>query len=218
MSAKSRRLYLREWKAKNPGKQKLYESRRTPEQLKRRREYSRQWQIRNPSRCAAWSKKWRDKNPARSNAVTKRYRDANPEKVRAFGRNWRNKNRAHVNAHERERCATDPAHRLSRRLRNRVYQALHGKASKSDRTRKLIGCDVQFLMGYLEARFKPGMSWKNYGTVWEIDHRIPVSSYDLTDASHQRSCFHYSNLQPLFCGENKRKSDTPPPTHQAELL
>jgi hypothetical protein len=73
-------------------------------------------------------------------------------------------------------------------------------------------------MGYLEARFKPGMKWSNYGKMWEIDHRIPCASYDLSDPSHQRSCFHYSNLQPMFRGANQSKKDKLPPPHQAEML
>lgn len=70
-------------------------------------------------------------------------------------------------------------------------------------------------MGYLEARFKLGMKWSNYGKVWEIDHRLPCASFDMTDESHQRSCFHYSNLQPLFVSENRQKHAKLPAVEQA---
>lgn len=110
-----------------------------------------------------------------------------------------------------------PENKLAHSLRQRVRSAL-SKGAKSSTTFKLVGCSLEFLIGYLEARSKPGMSWKNYGTVWEIDHRIPCSSYDLTDPSHQRSCFHYSNLQPLFSRDNRSKGAKLPASHQAELI
>lgn len=91
-------------------------------------------------------------------------------------------------------------------------------ARRAERTAILVGCDTEFLRGYLEARFEPGMTWKNYGSVWEVDHRIPCASYDMTDPSHQRSAFHYSNLQPLFSRKNRLKSAKMPGIHQAELL
>lgn len=109
-----------------------------------------------------------------------------------------------------------PQARIAHSLRQRVRELIQG--AKPAKTLALVGCDARFLMGYLEARFQRGMKWSNYGTVWEIDHRIPCASYDLTDPSHQRSCFHYSNLQPLFCPGNRAKSAKMPPPHQAELL
>lgn len=60
---------------------------------------------------------------------------------------------------------------------------------------------------HLESKFKPGMSWKNYGPVWHIDHIKPCAKFDLTDPAQQRECFHWTNLQPLFALENLQKSD-----------
>lgn len=120
---------------------------------------------------------------------------------------------------KKRRLARDPYFRLTTNLRNRVNAAIRSaKAGKVAGTIALVGCDIQFLLGYIEARFKPGMSWSNYGKVWELDHHIPLASYDLTDASHQRSAFHYSNLRPLFSVQNATKGAKLPPPHQAEML
>jgi hypothetical protein len=54
-------------------------------------------------------------------------------------------------------------------------------------------------------RFRPGMTWENYGPVWHVDHIKPCAKFDLTDPDQQRACFHFSNLQPLFADENLRK-------------
>ena len=49
------------------------------------------------------------------------------------------------------------------------------------------------------------MTWDNYGK-WHVDHIIPVSRFDLTDPEQQKICFHFTNLQPLWGGENIGKS------------
>ncbi len=180
--------------------------------------YSREWH-RAHSKAAARRKKlglvrrtraewkvWMKEHPEYQAAVAKRY-------------NSQRKNKDKNNARERAKCAKDPSYKLGKRLRLRVRTAIRmGMGVKKTSTLKLTGCDIEFLRGYLEARFKTGMKWSNYGSVWEIDHRIPCAKFDLTDESHQRSCFHYSNLQPLFVPDNRRKKDKLPPTHQAELL
>ncbi len=48
------------------------------------------------------------------------------------------------------------------------------------------------------------MTWDNYGK-WQIDHKIPCASFDLTDPEQQKSCFHFSNLQPLWAKDNNSK-------------
>jgi hypothetical protein len=80
------------------------------------------------------------------------------------------------------------------------------------RTRRLIGCDADTLCLILEAQFFPGMTWANYGTVWHVDHIIPLAAYTLTDPEQQREAFHYSNLQPLWAHENMAKGDEVPGT------
>ena len=45
----------------------------------------------------------------------------------------------------------------------------------------------------------------------QAEHKRPCISFDLTDPSQQRECFHFSNLQPLWAHENlsKREKWTP---------
>ena len=57
---------------------------------------------------------------------------------------------------------------------------------------------------HIERLWLPGMTWANYG-LWHIDHIRPCASYNLLLLSHQRACFHYTNLQPMWAGDNLRK-------------
>lgn len=54
------------------------------------------------------------------------------------------------------------------------------------------------------------MTWDNWGNDegdWSIDHILPCALFDLTDAAQQHTCFHHSNLQPLWHIENVMKND-----------
>lgn len=65
------------------------------------------------------------------------------------------------------------------------------------------------LMTHLERRFKPNMSWDNYGKGWHIDHIIPRSAFNYTDPSHIdfKRCWALDNLQPLWAKDNLSKKD-----------
>jgi hypothetical protein len=41
--------------------------------------------------------------------------------------------------------------------------------------------------------------------VWHIDHIMPCAIFDLTRPEHQKRCFHFSNLQPMFASKNLKK-------------
>lgn len=94
--------------------------------------------------------------------------------------------------------------RILHNSRVRLYKAVKG-ALRNRRTAELIGCSMDFLIRYIASQWRPGMSWTNYGSKWEIDHRRPCASFDLTDPKQLRQCFHYTNLQPLWSRENKSK-------------
>lgn len=95
--------------------------------------------------------------------------------------------------------------RISGNLRSRLRYAIkYNNNVKSESTLKLIGCSIDFLMGWLEKSFTDGMTWANYGK-WHIDHIIPCVSFDLAQKENQEKCFHYTNLQPLWASDNFKK-------------
>jgi len=51
------------------------------------------------------------------------------------------------------------------------------------------------------------ISWENQGE-WHIDHIRPCASFNLDLEEERHKCFHYTNLQPMWCPDNISKSDT----------
>ena len=68
----------------------------------------------------------------------------------------------------------------------------------------IIGCNKEYLEKYIKDLLLDGMNIDNYGE-WEIDHIIPVSSFDFTKRENILTCFNYKNLQPLWWLDNRKK-------------
>ena len=82
----------------------------------------------------------------------------------------------------------DPAMRLRHRLQSRLRRRCAGSA-------ELLGCSLAEA-----ARALPTENGEH------IDHIIPCSRFDLTDANQQRACFNAANLQVLPARVNLGKS------------
>lgn len=82
---------------------------------------------------------------------------------------------------------------------------------------ELAGCSKPDFIDHIYSQFSRGMLWENYGKVWEFDHIVPCSKFNLYDHDERRKCFHFSNYQPKFVSENRHKSALVSPC-QPELL
>jgi len=177
----------------------------------------------NADKLRAHKKKYKENNADKIKAQKKIYRENNADKIRARNKIYRENNidkeraqykiysqRPEVkdrnNKRLKQRRRTDVNFRLTGNLRCRLRNALN-RNQKSASTLALLGCSVEQLKRHLEKQFVEGMSWNNIGTVFHIDHMIPCSLFDLSDAEQQRRCFHFTNLQPLFASENMTKGN-----------
>lgn len=123
----------------------------------------------------------------------------NLDKVRSQNRRWMINNREEYNRKHREKYNSDPYYKLYKNIRCMVGISIKRQCStKQEKTENLLGDTIPNVKQYLENQFKPEMTWENHGIIWEIDHRIPISSFNLTNLEEQKRCFHYTNLQPLF--------------------
>ena len=134
-------------------------------------------------------------------------RDYVKEKRKIYNREYREKNLERLKEKDRLYAKNvkrkNPQNRLKENIRRRILLALKNN-SKSLSLENLLGCEIKFLIQYLEKKFLKGMSWNNHGE-WHIDHIKPCVSFDLSKLSEQKKCFNYKNLQPLWAKDNLSK-------------
>lgn len=118
-------------------------------------------------------------------------------------RPWRKANPDKRREHKRRANAT-PRGRVIRSQRSRFAKFLNKKRT-TGRLADWIGCDWKTLIVWLEDLFEPGMTWDNYGTMWHIDHKLPLASFDLLDEKQAAKAWHFSNLQPMWAEDNEAK-------------
>ena len=117
----------------------------------------------------------------------------------------------------KQKRINDPAYKLIKRMRLRTKKVLgvnyRRATGMTDVYTRLGVNNGQELKKHLESKWKPGMTWENYGSQdgWVIDHIIPLKYYkdnfDLAnDIEIQKKAFGIQNLQPLWWLENAKKS------------
>ena len=144
----------------------------------------------------------------KAKAARKQYYAAHREQMLERNRIRRSTPEARLKANitRKKHYYSDISFRIACNLRSRIRQALR-KLTKSASTAQLTGCDLNELKAYITAKFQTGMTWENYGYYgWHIDHIRPCDSFDLSDPAQQRTCFHYTNLQPLWRSNNQSKN------------
>ncbi len=151
------------------------------------------------------TRKWRLAHPEKNRVCQRKWRVANPANCREHRVAYREKH----NKHMIERRKNDVQFHICGRLRSRTYKAVKNGQKAGSAVRDL-GCSIPELKARLEALWQPSMAWENYGRhkgtrCWEIDHIAPLVSFDLTDRKQLLEAVHFTNLQPLWADENKRK-------------
>lgn len=180
----------RKWREKNPNYMKEYS------QSEKSKEYHRKYYSEHKVEYITRKQQWRKDNPERETQSRQRYKAENKDKVNGYHRKWKETKRTNDVGYK---IVTN----TSRRIRYELNTLLKGKKTK--RTSELLGCSIEYLKTHLEALFEEGMSWDNYGKVWEIDHIIPCASWDFTNDFDNKCCWNYRNLQPLLKGKNRSK-------------
>jgi len=159
-------------------------------------------------RALDWWRKDYENNPEKYRLIrlknrekAKEYRLKNKEKIAQYLKEYAPK-------YFKMKLASDINYRLRWLLRGRISAAFKKNVKdKAFKTMELIGCTVIEAKQHIQNQFTKDMSWDNHGKIWEIDHIIPVSSFDLTKPEEQKKAFNYKNLQPLIKIENRRKGD-----------
>ena len=112
---------------------------------------------------------------------------------------------------EKWRWHNDPLFKLKKMMRSRFKKAMRENWVTGSFT-KLLGCTIKDLKQHIETQFhihpdtKEVMTWDNYGTLWQIDHKIAFCAVDLTIQEELAKVSNYINLQPLWDSEHNVKT------------
>lgn len=107
------------------------------------------------------------------------------------------------------KSATDVNFRLLKNVRGRIRFALLSQNTKKlHKTEEILGCSIPELKLFIESQFTEGMSWDNYKLDgWHLDHRIPISWFNLSNENCRKLAFSYKNLQPMWWQDNLSKQN-----------
>jgi hypothetical protein len=173
--------------------------------------------LKNKTQITIKIEKYRNEHAKYLNEKAKLYRKRNKERIKNqqklyiqnYYKTYRNEHKLehleYMKIYNKKMRKENVIFKLKYNLRTRLYIVLK-KNKKTTSVLKLIGCSIDFLKQHLESQFNTGMSWDNYGrNGWEVDHIRPCASFDLSKLEEQEKCFHYTNLQPLWMTDNRRK-------------
>ena len=78
-------------------------------------------------------------------------------------------------------------------------------AFKSQNVRKTNKTFDLFFQRWIIHQPYGNMTIENYGSVWQIDHCLPIASFNLLDENDMKKCFDWINLRPMYSNENNFK-------------
>jgi hypothetical protein len=208
--------YAKIYYQKNKDKLKVYSENYNREHRKEKIEYQKLYSLTHKEERKIYRKEY---NNIHREQINQDNKDRKGEKRIWYNEHkkeikaYRLKNREKDNEHKRNRFKIDVNFRIKCCLRGRLTKVLKNNI-KTEKTITLLGCSIDFARKHIEKQFKLGMTWENWGTgkgdkgmlEWHIDHIRPCCSFDLSQESEQRLCFHYTNLQPLWAKENESKN------------
>jgi hypothetical protein len=177
------------------------------------------WYRENDSKLAEKQHAYYLANKDKILVQNREYRIQNAETIFHQRRQYRVKNKDHITQKNKEyvptRCKqikerrkVDPCFRIREQMRACLHRGLRKIGGKQGiSTVAYLGCEITIFKEWLEFQFDKDMSWDNYGTLWDIDHILPVNKFDMTNVKSREICFNWTNMQPLRKKENMSKSD-----------
>jgi hypothetical protein len=143
-------------------------------------------------------RRWRSANRALHNEYARRTRNNRTPERRERHLRWLREYQA--------RRRRDGRYRLIASIRSQLVLLLRGRYPGRKGLFRRLGYSRETLIQHLEGRLESGMTWANYGRGgWEVDHRIPVKAFDLTDPEQFRACWALDNLRPMWAAANRAK-------------
>ena len=100
--------------------------------------------------------------------------------------------------------STNPIYKLITNNRVRIRQALKSN-SKAAHTIELLDCSKEFFYQWIKFNLPYNMNDDEFKNNYEIDHVVPLSSFDLSIPENQFIAFNWQNCSPLLKSKNRSK-------------
>lgn len=168
-----------------------------------KRERNKSCNNRNPDRLKKSSQSQYLKHKEKKLLANENWAFKNQEKTKEIKRRNKIKYREKYLTTEKNRIKIkrieDPFWRLNKNISKSMWHTL--KLNKNGKTwTKHVDYSLDELVIHLESQFRDGMTWKNYGPFWHVDHIKPKCRCE----SHAET-WALKNLQPLLKFENLSK-------------
>ena len=183
----------------------------------------------NKEKLSSYKQTYYEKNKEIIKQKTKKYKEEHKEKYKLLGREYWKKNKAILgpinsannklrwanrtpeekeqykikkNTYEKKKKKIDLNYALKKRLRIRVWQAFNGIRKKSSDE---LGIDYNLIIKHLNDSLPS--DYNINPSKYEIDHIIPLSSFDFSDEEQVKKAFVPENHQWLTASDNASKKD-----------
>jgi uncharacterized protein (DUF983 family) len=135
---------------------------------------------------------------------SKDWLENNGERMIELRARWFQNNKEHVNKKYINRMKNDPEFKFKKLLSRRILHCLKNKTMK---TNKYLGCNSSEYNLWLCSYYNETINFENHGTVWHIDHVIPISTFNLEDNNEKLLAFNWRNTMPLLKEDNLSKNN-----------
>ena len=176
--------------------------------------YAKDYRTANKEKIAAKDKLRYAADREKKVAYAKDYYAANKKNLAAKAKLYRAANKERIIVCKKEYCRKQVRdnnldYLIPKRLRTRLKNAIKNNY-KSGSAVDSLGCSICEFKLMIESLFTDGMTWENWGTVWHLDHIIPMSAFDLQHSEEIEVACHHTNLQPLLAADNLTKGSKSP--------
>ena len=121
-------------------------------------------------------------------------------------RKYRVDTKEKINDYNKKTRESDLNFKLVCCLRSRTSSAFKSKnIKKTNKTFDLLGCSLSFFRRWIIHQLYGNMTIENYGSIWQINHCLPIASFNLLNENDMKKCFDWVNLRLMFFTENNSK-------------
>ena len=187
-----------------------------------RKEYKKNYYLENKEEINERKRKYYLVHKEELNIQSKEYKLEHKEEIKEYNKKYSSENKEERNVRRRKsakiRYNNDPIYKRVHLIRD-IFRGIlikiitNGNITERNNSNclKLFGTTVDGLKKHIESQFTDTMSWYNHGHIynpdaWQLDHIIPIGSFDFTIEENFTKAFHYTNTQPLMSSDHIEKS------------